>query len=128
MARKRPRAARRRRARAAPGRAPKRVAPGCSALPSRWRPRIQLMRNAWLSGGAAGGSFIGRGQHVTRCQHAQRIDAAAVGAQYAELEAVDARGLAAARQAAELLHQEPGDGVDALSLGEVRAEELVELL
>src|SRR5215831_10106280 len=114
--------------RGAPARALSWVAPERSGLPSSGRRRIRLIRSAWPSGGAAGGSLIGRRQHITRRLDAQRIDAAAVGTQDAELEAVDVRDLAATRQAAELLHQEPGDGVDTLSLGKVGAEELVELL
>src|SRR2546430_14736707 len=68
-----------------------------------------------------------RRQHVARRHHAQRIDAAPVGAQHPELEAADARALAAPRQPAELLHEQAGDGVDALGLREPRAEILVEL-
>src|SRR2546430_14905862 len=68
-----------------------------------------------------------RRQHVARRHHAQRIDAAPIGAQHAELEAIDARDLAAARQPAELLHEQAGDGVEALRLREPRVEVLVEL-
>ena len=79
-------------------------------------------------GGAARGPLFGRRRHIARRQHAQRVDATAVGPLHAELEAIDARGLAAARQPPELLQQQPCDGVDTLALGELRAEELVELL
>src|SRR6516164_1360150 len=75
----------------------------------------------------AGRSLFGR-HDVARRGHAQRIDATAVGAYDAEFEPVDAGGLAAARQPAELLHEQPGDGVEALFLGKVRAEVFVELI
>jgi len=67
-------------------------------------------------------------RHIARRQHAQRVDATAVRTLHAELEAIDARGFAAARQPPELLQQQPRDGIDTLALGELRAEELVELL
>src|SRR5579862_1128023 len=72
-----------------------------------------------------GALFPGR-QHVARRDDAQRVDAPAVGAQYAELEAIDAERLAAAWQPAELLHDEAGHGVEALLLGKLRSEELVD--
>src|SRR5205823_11459219 len=66
-----------------------------------------------------------RRQHVARRHHAQRIDAAPVGAQHPELETADARALAAPRQPAELFHEQARDGVDALGFREPRAEILV---
>src|SRR3979490_3172750 len=64
---------------------------------------------------------------AARRHHAQRVDAAPIGAQHTELEAIDARGLAAPRQPAELLHEQARDGVEALRFREPRAEVLVEL-
>src|SRR5690348_12784869 len=57
--------------------------------------------------------------HVARRDHLQGVDAAAVGALHAELEALEAQALAAARQPPELLHDEAGDGVHALLFREV---------
>ncbi len=59
---------------------------------------------------------------------AQRIDAAPIGARHAELESVDGGRLAPTRQPSQLLHQQPGHGIEALFLGELRAEVLVELV
>src|SRR4029077_16787439 len=82
-----------------------------------------------LSGAlGAGRALFGGRLHVARREHTQRIDAAPVGAQHAALAALEARGLARARQPPELLHEEAGDGVHALLLGQVRAEVLVEFL
>src|SRR6516164_2396307 len=79
------------------------------------------------SGPAACESLLRR-HDVTGRDHSQRIDPAAVRAHHAELEAIDARHLAAPRQAAELLHEQPRHGVKPLLLGEMGAEVLVELL
>src|SRR5262245_37591379 len=67
------------------------------------------------------------GHDPFRARDAQRLDAPAVGARDAELEAFDRHGLATPRQATELFHHEPGDGVELLVV-ELHAEVLVELV
>src|SRR4029077_535745 len=103
-------------------------ATGRSPVPSRARRRTPLRGRAWVSGCSAGGALIGRRQHIAGREHAQCIDATAVGTLHPELEAIDAGSFAAAREPPELLQQQPRDGVDALSLRKMHSEELVELL
>src|SRR5438067_1379208 len=79
------------------------------------------------SGLAAGQPLIVR-HEVPGWDHAQRIDSASVGAGYPEFETVDVGSFAAPRQAAELFHQESGDGIEALFLGQIRIEVLVEFV
>src|SRR5262249_16851039 len=82
---------------------------------------------SWRSGLVAGQPLIRR-YEIARRNHAQRIDTPAVGARDAELETIDVGRLAAPGQPAELLHDETGHRVEALLLGELRAEILVELV
>src|SRR5579863_1689858 len=103
-----------------------RVAAGRSGRAPPAGPRCREAR-ACGSGAAAGGMLFGR-QHVARRDHPQRVDPAAIDPHHLEFKAVDAGGLAAARQATQLLHEQTRNGVEALLLGEPRAEVFVELI
>src|SRR6185437_6432748 len=70
---------------------------------------------------------VGR-RHVTGRYDAQRVDPAPVGSHDPELEPVDGCGLAAPRQPAELLHEQPRHRLEAFLLGKTGAEIFVELL
>src|ERR1700736_5140874 len=76
------------------------------------RSRNRLVGSRWFYGG--------------RCDHAQQIDAAPVGANDAELQFTDLNGFAAPRQTSEFLHQQSADGV-VFVVGKRRAEVVVEV-
>src|SRR5574340_1522425 len=62
-----------------------------------------------------------------QARHAHRVQATAVGAQYAEAEAVELHRLAAFGQMAEARYDETTDGIEFL-VREMRAENLVEVI
>ena len=64
-------------------------------------------------------------QDVLRRGHPQQIDAPAIGAYDPEFEAAQDEGLAATRQAAQEVDDQPADGVEVL-VAETGGEELVE--
>src|ERR1700691_1791375 len=55
--------------------------------------------------------FGSRRLNIVGGDHTQKIDSAAIGAQYSKLHLADLDGLSAARQPPELLHQQAADGV-----------------
>src|SRR5581483_7160919 len=85
-------------------------------------------RRTFIGAGLAGGLPLSRWDDVARGNDAQGIDAPPVGTRHPELEPVDAGDLAASRQTPELLHQQAGNGIEALLLGQPRAEVFVEIL
>src|SRR5947209_3030917 len=78
--------------------------------------------------GLAAGEPLRKRHEITRRDHPQRIDTASVGTSDAKFKTGNIRGLTAPRQPSELFHQQAGNGVEALFLGQVGAEVLVEFV
>src|SRR6202011_857988 len=85
-------------------------------------------RRTFIGSGLAAGLPLFRRHEITRRDYSQRIDPAPVGAGHPEFDPLDVGSLAAPRQPAELFHQETRHGIEALLLGQLRAEILVELV
>src|ERR1039457_7665381 len=86
-----------------------------------WRPPRGTVPRSGLAGLAGDGRRGGGGR-----DHSQQIDPAPIGAQDPEFQFADLDGLAAARQAPELLHQQAADG-GVFLVGKRRAEVVVEI-
>src|SRR3569832_2222032 len=78
--------------------------------------------------GLAAGEPLSERDEITGRDHPQRIDTASVGTSDAKFKAGNICGLTAPRQPTELCHQQAGGGVEALFLGQVGAEVLVEFV
>jgi hypothetical protein len=96
-----------------------------SVMPARTLSPFRVRAAAYHAGITT--TVLGRHLDVDRRGDTQQIDAAPIGTQDAKLHRIHLDGLATARQATQLVHEQAADGVE-LFVGKLRVEESIELI